>query len=118
MLAWALVCAVVAFFVFLANQPLFLEPYGFVASALVVAWGRRVAEPEPLPLRPRRKQSCARLEPCQRRWPEAWNTKGSKPKRPSASASGSPPGSFPRDMQSRGAGRSSRPHDRRWHQVR
>lgn len=45
MLAWALVCAVVAFFVFLANQPLFLEPYGFVASALVVAWGRRVASP-------------------------------------------------------------------------
>lgn len=42
--AWSLVCAVVAFFVFFANQPLFFNQYGFVASALLVAWSRRVAD--------------------------------------------------------------------------
>jgi hypothetical protein len=43
-IAWALVCAVIAFFIYLANQPLFFQQYGFIASALLVAWGRRVAD--------------------------------------------------------------------------
>ncbi len=41
---WSLVCAVAAFLVFFANQPLFWNQYGFIANALLVAWGRWVLD--------------------------------------------------------------------------
>jgi hypothetical protein len=42
-IAWALVCGVVALFLFQVNQPLFFQPSGFIANALLVAWASWIA---------------------------------------------------------------------------